>query len=650
MVKKIVSTMLCAVLSAAMVVPCFATEAVETDEQELLGNEMFTWYYEKIPGTDNEVRVVGYSSDVPPRNVHFDYMTTIPDETEMYLVTAIGDGLFKCTGSDKPVVESVDMATVSTEEDYRVDIKHIGVGAFENNTKLESVKFNPDVKVSIGDGAFYNCNQLKLENIENFSSISSIGKQAFAYCEGFEGVLEIPDGVKEIGDYAFMGCKNLNSVIIPDSVERIGVGAFYRCTSLQNVIMSDSVKIIDEKAFDECSSLLGINIPNSVETIGKLAFWSCKNLKMVSFGSSLKTIGDTAFGNCKMLKCKLVLPESVTSIGEYAFQQSGISEITLPSKVTKIASGTFFDCGNLKKVNGWGHISSIGDNAFTKCEALESVKLSDSITSIDSDTFYACTGLKEIRGARKVTSVAKNAFTGGNPEVTTLLDVNASTAMKNYDWLAADRKVSYKDFGYDPEIDPAPTKTPTPTITPNPTKTPDPTKAPTPIPKSGFAIRFDGNKATSGSMADLFVKKGVSKELTKNAYKRKGYTFTGWNTEANGKGTSYKNSEKIKNLAKGGKTITLYAQWKANKYNIKFSANGGKGKMSALKNVTYGKKKALTKNKFKKKGYKFAGWATSKKNAKKGKVAYKNKAKVKNLTSAKGKTVTLYAVWKKTKK
>lgn len=72
--------------------------------------------------------------------------------------------------------------------------------------------------------------------------------------------------------------------------------------------------------------------------------------------------------------------------------------------------------------------------------------------------------------------------------------------------------------------------------------------------------------------------------------------------------------------------------------------------MSVLKNVKYGKKKALTKVKFTKKGYKFTGWATSKKNAAKGKVKYKNGAKVKNLTSKKGKTVTLYAVWKKVKK
>ena len=62
----------------------------------------------------------------------------------------------------------------------------------------------------------------------------------------------------------------------------------------------------------------------------------------------------------------------------------------------------------------------------------------------------------------------------------------------------------------------------------------------------------------------------------------------------------------------------------------------------------YGKAKRLKANKFKRAGYRFKGWATSKAKAKKGKVKYKNKKKVKNLTAT-GKTVKLYAVWKKKK-
>ena len=77
------------------------------------------------------------------------------------------------------------------------------------------------------------------------------------------------------------------------------------------------------------------------------------------------------------------------------------------------------------------------------------------------------------------------------------------------------------------------------------------------------------------------------------------------------------------------------------KYKVAFYANGGKGKM-AVQKFTYGKSAKLSKNKFKRRGYVFVGWAKKKK----GKVVYKNGKTVKNLVTT-GKTVKLYAVWRK---
>jgi uncharacterized repeat protein (TIGR02543 family) len=78
-----------------------------------------------------------------------------------------------------------------------------------------------------------------------------------------------------------------------------------------------------------------------------------------------------------------------------------------------------------------------------------------------------------------------------------------------------------------------------------------------------YKIKYDGNGATSGSMSAKTCKYGKTYKLAANKYKKKGYTFAGWNTKKNGKGKTYKNKASIKNLAsKSGKTITLYAQWK----------------------------------------------------------------------------------------
>ena len=164
--------------------------------------------------------------------------------------------------------------------------------------------------------------------------------------------------------------------------------------------------------------------------------------------------------------------------------------------------------------------------------------------------------------------------------------------------------------------------------------------------KVTYTIVFKGNGSTSGKMAQQKVTYGSGKKITANAFKKKGYTFTGWNTKADGSGKSYKNKADGSKLTKtSGKTVKLYAQWKANKYTIKYNGNGStSGKMSAKKNCQYGKKYKLAANSYKKKGYTFAGWNTKKDGSGK---SYKNKAQVKNLTTKSGGTVTLYAQWKK---
>ena len=162
-----------------------------------------------------------------------------------------------------------------------------------------------------------------------------------------------------------------------------------------------------------------------------------------------------------------------------------------------------------------------------------------------------------------------------------------------------------------------------------------------------YTIKFDGNGATSGKMSSLTSRKyGTTYTLSANAFARKGYTFLGWNTKADGTGTSYTDKAKVKSLTSvNGKTITLYAQWSVNKYTIKFDGNGAtSGKMSSLTNRKYGTTYTLSANAFERKGYTFLGWNT-KANGKG--TSYKNKAKVKSLTSTKGKTITLYAQWKK---
>ena len=171
------------------------------------------------------------------------------------------------------------------------------------------------------------------------------------------------------------------------------------------------------------------------------------------------------------------------------------------------------------------------------------------------------------------------------------------------------------------------------------------------VPK--YRVKYNRNGGTlpkGRKMAAQTLTYGTAAKLCKNVFKApKGKVFAGWAvSKANAKKgvIAYENAQKVSNLRTDGKTTTLYAVWAKKVYKVAFQANGGKGKM-AVESFTYGKAKKLTANKFKApKGKKFIGWAKSKADAKKGKVAYKNKAKVKSLIIT-GKTVKLYAVWEK---
>ena len=158
-----------------------------------------------------------------------------------------------------------------------------------------------------------------------------------------------------------------------------------------------------------------------------------------------------------------------------------------------------------------------------------------------------------------------------------------------------------------------------------------------------YTIKFNGNGSTGGSTASMSMVKDVSKNLTANGFTRTGYTFKNWNKKTDGSGTSYKNKQSVKNLTNTqGATVNLYAQWKPNTYTISFNGNGKTGGSTASMSMTYDTAKNLTANGFTKTGHSFNGWNTKSNGSG---TSYKNKQSVKNLTSANGATITLYARW-----
>lgn len=154
--------------------------------------------------------------------------------------------------------------------------------------------------------------------------------------------------------------------------------------------------------------------------------------------------------------------------------------------------------------------------------------------------------------------------------------------------------------------------------------------------KYKLVLHMNGDKKT------VKLKYGETYKLPKYDGSGNGTYAVGWKVDKK-LGVKYKDGAKVKNLtSKDGDTVHLYLSWKTITYTVKFSANGGSGKMKSVK-MRYNNPTKLPKNTFTApKGKKFAGWATSKK----GKVVYKNKQSVVNLVNKKDGSIKLYAVWK----
>ena len=112
------------------------------------------------------------------------------------------------------------------------------------------------------------------------------------------GEYHIREGVKVIGDRAFLLYNSLTSINIPNSVTYIGNDAFGCCESLTNINIPNSVTNIGDGAFSGCNSLTSINIPNSVTYIGNSAFRECESLTNINISNSVTNIGNNAFRNC----------------------------------------------------------------------------------------------------------------------------------------------------------------------------------------------------------------------------------------------------------------------------------------------------------------------------------------------------------------
>ena len=427
---------------------------------------------------------------------------TIPNS-----VTSIGEWAFDgCTGLTSVTIPN--------------SVTSIEGGTFYGCKGLTSVTI-PNSVTSIGDNAFFGCSSLTSVTIPN--SVTSIGSRAFSGCSSLTTVT-IPNSVKSIGWYAFNGCSGLIKVIVPDIAAWCGISFDESAnplsyahhlydneeTEITDLDIPEGVTDISQSAFVNCTGLIKVTIPNSVTSIGESAFYGCSGMTSMTIGSSsigdnafmdctgLTTVtilnsvvnfGGNAFKNCSGLKsvhitdlaawCKiyfsnissnplcyakhlfmdgkeiidLIIPNSVTTIGDYAFSYcSNLTSVTIPNSVTSIGNSAFESCffasdsfvnnSSLTSEDNWGaticdEVTDDGllikDNIVVKCRPwATSVIIPNSVTSIASNAFADCcsltsvtfhckkidswfrgkTSIKEVIIGDEVTSIGNEAFYG----------------------------------------------------------------------------------------------------------------------------------------------------------------------------------------------------------------------------------------------
>ena len=406
-------------------------EKVSVTATTNLGYTFIGWY----DGDEKVADVLTYEFTMPAENATYTAKWMLNAEMEPFTFTSTPTSL-TITGVTDKGVTSLDLPS---------DVTSIGSSAFSGCSSLTSVNI-PDSVTSIGSSAFEDCSNLTSVNIPD--GVTSIGSSTFFGCSSLISAT-IPDSVTSIGGSAFEDCSSLTSVNIPDGVTSIGSSTFSGCSGLTSITIPDSVTSIGGRAFEDCSSLTSITIPDSVTSIGGWAFYGCGGLTGVyitdiaawceiyfsdSYSNplywahdlylngeevtdlvipdSVTSIGERAFAGCIGLS-SVTISDGVTSIGNYAFDDCfNLTSITIPKSVTSIGIGAFSGCSRLRSVTIPNSVTSIRDYVFNGCSDLISVIIPNSVTSIGSAAFRGCTNLSVITIPKSVTSIGKEAFSG----------------------------------------------------------------------------------------------------------------------------------------------------------------------------------------------------------------------------------------------
>lgn len=356
---------------------------------------------------------------------------------------AIYSSAFYGCSSLKEIIIPDSVTTINSSAFYGSGLQTLYIGSGVHTIQSDAFSNISNISITFADG----CNPSSLGsslitgnasfvNMPNIKDISPFIKYANVISITFstESQYYFVDeyAIYNIAKDTLVKClnnKQITSFEIPSYVTTVGKYAFYRST-IQTVNLSN-VTTINDYAFAYCDKINNINLSN-IETIKTRAFSDCDSLTNMILSNKLKEIGDYAFSDTGLLQ--ITVPGSVEKIGNSAFawnrkltkiiaeegiKQFGIwcfhycdklVDVSLPSSLTNVSSYMFYDCGSLEEVIIPKNVTAINYWGFCWCRKLKKVKLlTTTPPSLDAGAFYQSLALKTIEVPKGSSELYKSA-------------------------------------------------------------------------------------------------------------------------------------------------------------------------------------------------------------------------------------------------
>lgn len=201
---------------------------------------------------------------------------------------------------------------------------------------------------------------------------------------------------------------------VPDTVNGqtvtgIGANCFKDCYNLAAIEFPSGITSIGANAF-EGTSLIGLVIPNSVTTVGDYAFKNCTGLRgNANLSSYITSLGVGIFEGCSMVS-ETNIRAAVTILTDTFKGCVRLQNISMNSTTVTTLDGTFYGCSALRAVPNRSTITTWQNGTFQNCTALTSVSVPDNITGIGVSVFKGCTNITSITIPNSVGGIGSEAF------------------------------------------------------------------------------------------------------------------------------------------------------------------------------------------------------------------------------------------------